>query len=204
MNPGKEIQLDIRQTAVVKIGLSRGIEYANDYILDLLGYELTEFVTQKPRIICHPDMPEIIHDMIGDLIMNFREGIAVLKHATKHGDYIWAFTHFKPVYKPDGSFDAFLTRRKPLPTKKVNGHPENMKAEISKLYTTLKEIELHTGMEQARKYLDGFLEYKQYDTLTDYYMSFFDFNKKELEEYFSIDYSTPAKVIRKYLDTYPE
>ncbi len=198
----QEILLDIRRSANVKINMGLGIVYANDYILDLLGYELTEFVTQRPRIICHPDMPDIIHDTIGEIIMNYEEGIAVLKHVTKNGDYFWAFTHYKPVYKPDGSFEAFLTRRKPLPTKKINGQVENMKHEISKLYKALKEIEQHTGLEQAKKYLDGFLEYKQYPSLKDYYMSFFDFNQKELEQYFSIDFSTPGRVIKKYVDIF--
>ncbi len=198
----KEIILDIRKTANVKIGFDNGvtIEYANDYILGLLKYDLVEFVTKTPRTICHPDMPDIIHDTIGELIVNYKEGVAVLKHITKDGDYIWAFTHYKPVYKSDGSFDAFLTRRKPLPTKKINGDIEDLKYQISHLYEILKGIELHTSIKQAEKYLNGFLEYKGYDSLSDYYMSFFNFNKDELEEYFFIDHTTSDKKIKKYIN----
>ncbi len=194
----KELSLDIRKTATVKINLSNRIDYANDYILELLGYRITEFVTHPPKIICHEDMPDIIHDIIGTYIMNYDEGIAVLKHKTKNNDYFWAFTHYKPSYKPDGSFEAFVTRRKPLPTKKLNGTIEDMKYQISKLYEILKGIEKHTGTKQAERYLEGFLEYKGFDTLEDYYMSFFDFNKAELEEYFSINEQTPDKKIRRY------
>ncbi len=193
-----EIKLDIRKTANVKIGLQTNIEYANSYILDILGYDLLDFVTKPPKTICHPDMPDIIHDMIGGIIMNYEDGIAVLKHITKNGDYFWAFTHYKPVYKKDGSFDAFLTRRKPLPTKKLNGTIEDLKMQISKLYEILKGIEQHTGPKQAEKYLEGFLEYKGFDSLKEYYMSFFNFDEKELEEYFTIDENTPEKKIKKY------
>ena len=194
----KEILLDIRKSANVKIGLGNVIEYANDYILDILQYNLTEFVTQKPKIICHQDMPDIIHDTIGGFIMNYEEGIAVLKHKTKNDDYFWAFTHYKPSYNPDGSFDAFVTRRKPLPEKKITGELEDMKYQISKLYEILKGIEQHTGQKAAQKYLDGFLEYKGFKTLKDYYMSFFNFKNEELENYFAINEKTPEKAIKKY------
>jgi len=194
----KELFLDVRKTATVKINLENRIDYANDYMLDLLEYELLDFITQRPRIICHDDMPDIIHDTIGGYIMDKKEGIAVLKHKTKNNDYIWAFTHFYPSYRRDGSFEAFVTRRKPLPEKKLNGKIENLKYQIAKLYQILKDIEQHTGVEQATKYLQGFLEYKKFESLEDYYMSFFNFNKNELEEYFSIDEKTPQKVIKRY------
>jgi len=195
---GKEIFLDIRKSATVKINLSNHIEYASPYMLEVLGYQVTEFVTQPPRTICHPDMPEIVHDIIGSFIMEFKKGIAVLKHVNKTGDYIWAFTQYYPSYKEDGSFESFITKRKPLPTKKITGELEDMKYQISKLYEIIKGIEQHTGLKQAHAYLNGFLEHKGFETLEDYYMSFFDFNGKELEAYFEIDAKTPEKFIKKY------
>jgi len=194
------INLDIRQSAVVKINLNNQIDYASEYMMKILGYNLTEFVTQPPKTICHPDMPDIIHDTIGEFIMGYKEGIAVLKHITKTGDTFWAFTHYKPSYNPDGSFEAFVTRRKPLPSKKLDGSILDLKHQISKLYQILKEIESHTDTTRARKYLNGFLEYNNYKSLNDYYMSFFDFKKDELEKYFSIDEKTPQKVINKYIN----
>ncbi len=196
----KEIHLDVRKTATVKIGLGDVILYANDYILEVLGYNLTEFVTQRPKIICSTKMPDIIHDSIGEMIKNFEEGIAVLQHKTKNGDYFWAFTHFKPVYKPDGTFEAFLTRRKPIPSKRTLKDKESLKEEIEKLYTVLKEIEVHSGLEQAKKYLDGFLEDKGFESLKEYYESYFDFDREEIEKYFSIDENTPERVIRKFME----
>ena len=192
--------LDIRQTATVKINLNNKIEYANDYMMEVLEYDLLEFVTQPPKIICHPDMPEVIHNTIGELIMGYKEGVAVLKHITKTGKAFWAFTHYKPSYRSDGSFEAFITRRKPLPNKKLDGTIVDLKYQISKLYQILKDIELHTGVSQANKYLSGFLEYHNYETLNDYYMSFFDFKKDELEKYFSINEKTSQRIINKYLN----
>ncbi len=196
----REIKLDIRKTATIKIGLDNKIIYANDYMLNVLGYSLTEFIGNRPKIVCHPDMPDIIHDTIGQMIMKYQSGIAVLKHATKHGDYLWAFTHFKPSYREDGTFEAFITRRKPLPDKKINGTEENLYEKITKLYHVLKQIEQHSGVEQAMKYLDGFLEDRGYENLHQYYMSFFDFKQDELEAYFQINQETPTSKIKKYFD----
>ncbi len=196
----REIKLDIRKTASIKIGLGNKILYANDYMLNLLGYNLSEFIGNRPRIVCHPDMPDVIHDVIGRMILNYQSGIAVLKHVSKYGDYMWAFTHFKPSYKEDGTFEAFITRRKPLPDKKLNGTEEYLYEKITKLYRILKEIEQYSGVEQAMKYLDGFLEDRGYANLHEYYMSFFDFKEEELESYFQIDQETPASKIKRYFD----
>jgi len=195
---GKEIILDIRKNATVKISLDNYIEYVDDYLLQVLGYDLTEFVTQPPRTICHPDMPAIIHETIGGYISQYKEGIAILKHATKDGNYVWAFTHYFPAFRKDGSFEAFITRRKPIPTHKLNGQAQNLKATMEKLYVTLKEIENNAGPKVARKYLDGFLEDRLFNNLHDYYMSFFDFKKKELERFLSINETTPYKIIKRY------
>ena len=193
-----ELFLNIRKKAVIKINIDNYIEYANDYVLNLMNYGLMELISQRPKIVCHDDMPDIIHNTIGGFIMNYQEGIAVLKHKTKNNDYFWALTYFKPSYNKDGSFEAFLTHRKPLPSKKLNGTIEDLKYQISKLYEILKGIESHTGEKPAEKYLEGFLEYKGFDSLKDYYMSFFNFNKKELEEYFAIDDKTSEKKIKRY------
>jgi len=197
----REIILDIRKKATVKINLNNYIEYVDEYLLDVLGYELTDFVTRRPKTICHPDMPAVIHETIGGYIGQYKEGIAILKHATKDGNYIWAFTHYYPSYNDDGSFEAFITRRKPIPNMRTNGHPFDLKEKISKLYKILKEIEDHSGVEISRKYLKGFLEDMEVESLHEYYMRFFDFKKKDLEEFLSIDEKTSEKVIRKYYDS---
>ncbi len=195
----KEILLDVRKKAIIKINLDNYIEFVDDYFLSVLGYELTDFVTKPPKTVCHPDMPDIIHETIGGYIMNRQEGVAVLKHATRHGDYIWAFTYYMPRYKPDGSFEAFVTYRKPIPNKKLNSQTETIKETITRLYTILKAIEGHSGTEVARKYLNGFLEDRGLKSLDEYYLQFFNFNKNELFKYFTIDDKTSKSVIRKYL-----
>ena len=195
----KEILLDVREKGIIKISLENYIEFVDDYFLDLLGYQLTDFVTKPPKTVCHPDMPDIVHQTIGGYIMNRREGIAVLKHATREGDYIWAFTYYMPRYKPDGSFEAFVTYRKPIPDKKINGQAESLKNTITRLYVILKDLEIHSGVEVASKYLNGFLEDRGLKSLDEYYLQFFNFNKSELEKYFTIDERTSNSVIRKYL-----
>jgi len=199
---GNELFLDIRRTGTIKISLENKIWYANDYILELLGYDLTEFITNRPKIVCDKDMPDIIHDEIGKAIMNFGEGVAVLKHKTKYGDYFWAFTHYKPVYKPDGSFEAFLTRRKPIPAKKVHGSAGLVKEKVERLYKVLKEIEQYVSYKAAQKYLEGYLEDKGYASLADFYMGLFDMKPAEIEQYFSIDEKTPQKVVKKFGGNY--
>jgi len=198
---GIEKFLDIRRTATIKISLSNAIWYANDYMLEMMDFDVNELITQPPKIVCNHDMPDIIHEEIGRMIMGFKEGIAVLKHKTKHGDYFWSFTHFKPVYKPDGTFEAFLTRRKPIPSKKIDGTIVDLKRSIEKLYKVLKEIENVPNQRPgvAEKYLHGFLEDRGFETLSDYYASFFDFKNNEIEQYFSIDENTPDKIVKRYV-----
>jgi len=195
----KEIRLDVRKTGTIKIGLNQNIWYANDYMLDLLGYNLVEFIGQKPKIVCSVDMPGIIHDEIGAMIQNYERGIALLKHQTRQGDYFWAFTHFRPSYKEDGSFDSFLTRRKPLPLRKLKYDEAHIRHSVEKLYSVLKEIETHHNLKTAKKYLQGFLEDRGFENLTAYFQSFFNLKPKEIEEYFSITPRTPQKIIKKYM-----
>jgi hypothetical protein len=194
-----ELLLDIRKSANIKISIEHDIEYANAYALEVLGLGLLDIISKPPKIVCHEDMPAVIHKTIGGYIMNFQEGVAVLKHKNYNGGYFWAFTYFKPVYNEDESFESFLTVRKPLPNRKLNGREDNMKGEIENLYLALKNIEIYGNPDYAQKYLTGFLEYKGYDSLTDYYMSFFDFKKHELENYFNINTRTPQKVIDRYI-----
>jgi len=197
---GKEILLDVRQKSIIKISLNNFIEYVDDYFLDLLGYDLTDFVSKPPQTVCHPDMPVIIHETIARYILNRQEGIAVLKHATRSGDYVWAFTLYKPRYNPDGTLESFVTYRKPVPNKKLKGDEKSLKESVAKLYSILKSIEEHSGIEVSKKYLEGFLEDQGLSSLEDYYMKFFEFNKKELLKYFNIDQNTSELVIRKYLN----
>jgi hypothetical protein len=194
----KEIHLNVRKTANIKIDLKKNIVFANQYALEVLGMELNEILMQPPRIVCSDDMPAIIHNTIGSFIMSYKEGIAILKHRSSCDDYFWAFTQYKPVFKKDGTFEAFLTRRKPIPERKINGEIDLLKAKISKLYSELKEIEDNAGMEEAEKYLASFLKENHFESLDEYYMSFFDADYKEMEKYFNIDEKTPGKIIKKY------
>ncbi|NPA43085.1 MAG: hypothetical protein GXO27_03535, partial [Chlorobi bacterium] len=157
-----------------------------------------EFIGKKPKIVCNTDMPDIIHDEIGKMIKAFREGIAILKHKTKNGDFFWTFTHFKPSYKKDGSFEAFVTRRKPIPVNKLKTNETRLKSQIDKLYHVLKGIETHVGYDASKKYLEGYLEDRGYELLSDYYLDFFDFREGEIDEYFSINPRTPDKIVKKY------
>ncbi len=191
--------MDVRKKAVIKISLENYIEFVDDYFLNLLGYSLTDFITKPPKTVCHPDMPSIIHQTIGGYIMNRQEGFAVLKHATRSGDYIWAFTYYAPYYNAKGELEAFITYRKPIPDRKLNNRAEPLKESVTHLYAKLKDIENHFGDEVARKYLIGYLENRGLKSLEEDYYHFFDFDKKELRKYFEIKEKTPHRIIRKYL-----
>jgi len=193
----RQIHLDPRKTVVIKINPGKGIVYANDYALEVFNYDLIEFIGKKPKIVCHDDMPDAIYDMIGEMIFEYQKGYAILKHKTQYNRYFWAFTYFAPSYKENGSFDSFITLRKPIPVSLLKKSLSETVTEIENLYFKVRQIEKHSGAEQGRKYLEGFLEDRNFDNLTEYYLGFFKFSNI-LPDVFKLNHLTPPKTFKKF------
>ncbi len=194
----REKHFSVRETPLVKINLNFGIVYVNDAMLDLMEMNLQDIIGEKPKIVCHKDMPGAVHDAIAEMIKDFKFGYAILKHGTKQGNYFWAFTKFEPKYKPDGTFETFLTKRKPVPMKKLKKNRQDWSDYLSLFYEKLRKIEEKSGSEISLRYLKGFLEEKGYESLSGFYLDFFNLSKKELDFIFNIDHKTPERKINKY------
>ncbi len=194
--------IPVKETPLIKINLKFGITYVNESMLNMLEMDLTDIIGKKPKIVCHPDMPHAIHDSIATLITSFKTGYAILKHGTKEGNFFWTLTYFEPKYKKDGTFEAFITKRKPVPTKKLKKEKRNWEDYLLDFYAKLKSIEEKNGVDMSLRYLKGFLEEKGYGNLTGFYLDFFDMSPKELDFLFNINHQTSEKKIGKFYFPY--
>jgi len=68
MSKLNEKELDVRFSANIKINLGDWIEYANDYMLDLLEYNVDKFLIQDPKRVCY-FMPNIICEIFTSSIL---------------------------------------------------------------------------------------------------------------------------------------
>jgi len=184
----KEINLDPSKTIMSKTD-SRGIiEYANDYFMDISGFEEYELMGQPHNVIRHPDMPQTIFKLLWERLQNGENIHAFVKNLSKDGRYYWVLTNFETKYADDGAIVSHYSRRKAA--------PKNTIYAIEKLYKTLRSIELNQGLKVAENYFNGLLEEKQmtYDT---FILSILSVDENTLNSYFSDLNNAPKKTKKK-------
>jgi len=129
------------------------ITYANDYFVEICGYDKLELIGKPHNIIRHPDMPKVIFKLMWERLKK-REGIfAAVKNLAKDGKYYWVVTEF--TIKVDVMTDRIIgykAYRKAATDKVIE--------EIEPLYKTLLEIEKTHSVEASQRYLEAFLEEK--------------------------------------------
>ncbi len=149
----KEINLDPSKSIMSKTDARGIIEYANDYFMEISGYEEYELMGQPHNIIRHPDMPQVIFKLMWDRLNKGENIHAFVKNLAKDGRYYWVLTNFETKYDEEGIIISHYARRKAA--------PKNAIYSIDKLYKTLRAIERRQGLETSEKYLMGLLEEKQ-------------------------------------------
>ena len=146
----KEIKLDPSRVIMSKTDPSGIIEYANDYFMEISGYEEYELMGQPHNIIRHPDMPEVIFKLLWERLHKGENIHALVKNLAKDGRYYWVLTNFETKYDADEKIVSHYARRKAA--------PGNAIYQIEKLYKTLLAIEQKHNPETAEKYFFGLLE----------------------------------------------
>lgn len=171
----EEIILDPSKVSMSKMDKDGIISYANAYFVEISGYQDHELLNNRHTLIRHPEMPEVIIDLMWERLHKGENIYAVVKNLAKDGRYYWFITCFETVYDNKGDIIAHYARRKAVPTK--------TKSEIENLYKTLREIELNESEETAKKYFYGFFENKgmTYDA---FILKTLNMSKNEIEEYF--------------------
>ncbi len=130
------------------------IQFANDYFLQVSGYDLTELVGKPHNIIRHPDMPKTIFKLMWDRLKSGNSIYAVVKNLAKDGRYYWVTTEFDIKRDPStNEINGYMAFRQMCPRKVVDT--------IEPIYAKLLEIESEQGLKAAELYFNGFLDSRQ-------------------------------------------
>ncbi len=174
----KEIKLDPTKVIMSKTDPKGIIEYANEYFMEISGYEEFELMGQPHNIIRHPDMPKVVFKVMWDRLHRGENIHALVKNLAKDGRYYWVLTNFETKYDDDNNIIAHYARRKAA--------PGNAVYQIEKLYNTLLSIEKNQNEEVAEKYFYGMLEEKR-KSYDEFILSVLDISSQDLKLYFLDD-----------------
>jgi len=171
----KEIILDPSKVIMSKTDAKGIIEYANDYFVEISGYEDYELMGRPHSIIRHPDMPRVIYKVLWERLSEGKNIHALVKNRAKDGRYYWVLTDFETKYDDKGNIISHYARRKAAP-----GHAV---FQIEKLYKTLRSIEQTQNMSVAERYFSGLLEEKKmsYD---EFILSILGVKEDDLNSYY--------------------
>jgi len=172
----REIKLDPSLIIMSKTNTKGIIEYANDYFMEICGYEEYELMGQPHNVIRHPDMPKVIFKLLWERLHKGENIHALVKNLAKDGRYYWVLTNFETKYNESGEIISYYARRKAA--------PENAIFTIEKLYKTLLAIEKNQSTEVAEKYFYGLLEEKG-QTYDSFILNVLNVSQSSLQNYFS-------------------
>lgn len=172
----REIKLDPSRTIMSKTDPRGIIEFANDYFMEICGYEEYELMGQPHNIIRHPDMPKIVFKLMWNRLKKGGNIHALVKNLAKDGRYYWVLTNFETKYDDEGIIVSHYARRKAA--------PGNAIYQVEKLYKTLRSIEKTQNMEVAERYFFGMLEEKGL-TYDEFILNALSMDKQGIESYFS-------------------
>jgi len=147
----EEIILDPNRVIMSKTDKFGIFEFANDYFMEISGYEEHELMGKDMYCVQHPDMPKIIFKMMWEKLIKKENFNVVIKNIAKSGKYYWSVSNFS--FKADeetGEIIAIYSRRRQATKESI--------VFFSKLYRTLVLIEKNHNIDASEKYAIGFLE----------------------------------------------
>lgn len=172
----QEILLDPSKIIMSKTNTKGVIEYANDYFIEISGYQEHDLMGEPHNVIRHPDMPRSIFKLLWDTIQKGENVHALVKNLAKDGRYYWVLTNFEFKYNEKNELISYYSRRKAAPREAIS--------EIEKLYNTLSIIEQKQNMQVALNYFLGMLEDKK-KTYNEFILELLGVSEHELKQYFS-------------------
>ncbi len=180
----KEIILDPTRVIMSKTDPKGIIEYANDYFVEISGYEDYELMGQPHNIIRHPDMPKVIFKELWRRLAKGENIHALVKNRAKDGRYYWVLTDFETKYNEQGEIVSYYARRKAAPSHAV--------FQIEKLYKTLLSIEKTQSVNVSERYFFGLLEEKgmNYDQ---FILKILGVKEEDLNSYYATKKEVKAK-----------
>lgn len=182
----KEVLVDPSKTIMSKTNAKGIIEYANDYFVELSGYEEYELMGKSHNIVRHPDMPKTIFKIMWENLKDGKNVHTLIKNLTKEGKYYWVLTHFEFKTNVHNEIMSYYSRRKAI--------PKNLITRVEELYKIVKIIEETKGADLAYSYLKGLLEEKNY-TFNELIAERMGVTQATLDYYFAdnkMEYTTPV------------
>jgi len=149
----EEIVLEAGKVIMCKTNKEGIFEFANEYFMEVSGYEEYELMGKSMFCIQHPDMPEVIFKMMWEKLLAKENFNVVVKNIAKTGKFYWSVTNFDFKLDEKGEILAIYSKR-------VAASRDSIEF-FSKLYITLLRIESENGIEASEKYLNGYLEEKR-------------------------------------------
>jgi len=176
----KEKGLSPDVTLVCKLDKDGKITFVNQPYMEVTGYSERELLGQTHEKLQHPKLPETIKERVWELINANQHNYFVSKNITKNNEFFWTIADINPMLHKGWKSSIFI-RRKFLPF--------DIRSELEKLYNILYDIETSgRGMKYAKKYLDGWLEDRNVETISEYIIQQFG-GEKKLKAYMTSEIS---------------
>lgn len=130
------------------------IVYSNSEFKTFTGFSLQELKNVNHGIIKHPDMPQVIHDMIWDNARAGKGSEAIIKSRTKDGKTFWSLTEIRPLrnMRDMNRLTGFSVMRLPIGSHVIH--------EMDTLYRQIKEVENRHGRDAGKRFFLNFLANK--------------------------------------------
>lgn len=147
----REINVNPAQTLTCKINADSIIEYVNHAFSELSGYEEFEIIGESMDILRHPDMPDVIYEILKERLDKKEPMRLVNKVLAKDGRYFWLLSDFNTKVNEKSDQIAHYSNSVAAPSFTVH--------KINSLYKILSKIESKSGdTVVSKRYLVGFLE----------------------------------------------
>lgn len=156
----REINVNPSAALMYKINTEGIIEYVNHALCELSGYEEFEIIGDSMDVLRHPDMPNVIYEILKERLEKKEPIRLVNKVLAKDGRYFWLLSDFETKVNESDELIAHFSHSVAAPSYAVH--------KINSLYKILSKIESKSGeTDVSKRYLIGFLEernlsYNQY------------------------------------------
>ena len=147
----REISVNPSTSLTCKINADGIIEYVNHAFTEMSGYDEYEIIGESMDVLRHPDMPNVIFDILKERF-DRREPIKLInKVLAKDGRFFWLMSDFETKLNEAGEVIAHYSSSVAAPSFVVH--------KITSLYKILSKIESKSdNTEISKRYLIGFLE----------------------------------------------
>lgn len=147
----REININSSSVLMCKINAKGIIEYVNPSFSETCGYQEYEIIGESLDILHHPDVPQVIYNVLKERLQNNESVRLIIKQLAKDGRYYWVLSDFETKTDESGNLIAHYSHSVAAPTYAVH--------KINSLYKILTKIESKTkNTDVSKRYLIGFLE----------------------------------------------